>query len=196
MTLANPPGGASRRVTVRVATGSVGQGTLGMFQQEVDLPAQSRKEVTLYTYSSEFAHKFRVELYEGGTLMDSADATADPYEPPAGMIVAVASSDASLMNALKGEQLGHVSTPLPVGGMNGYGYPGQLPATSATVAHIELSDIPTLSQALDSLGAIVLDDVDSGSLTDEQRSGLKDGLREAAFCGYLPSGWGRYFGRT
>lgn len=173
VTLANPPGGASRRVTVRVATGSTGQGTLGAYQQEVDLPAQSRKEVTLYTYSSEFAHRFHVELYEGGTLIDSADATADPSEPPAGMIVAVASSDTSLLNALKGEQLGHVLTPLQSGGPGGYAYYGRLPATSTTVAHIALSDLPTLSQALDSLGAIVLDDVDSGALTDEQRSGLE-----------------------
>ncbi len=170
VTLANPPGGASRRVTVRVATGSTGQGTLGTYQQEVDLPAQSRKEVTLYTYSSEFTHKFRVELYEGGTLLEYADATADPYEPPAGMIVAVASSDASLMNSLKGEQLGHVVLPLAV---RGYGYTGQLPVPSTTIAHISLADLPALSQALDSLGAIVIDDADSSTLSTEQRESIE-----------------------
>jgi hypothetical protein len=170
VTLSNPPGGASRRVTVRVATGSSSQGTLGTYQQDVDLPAQSRKEVTLYTYSSDFAHKFSVELYENGTRIDTADATAEPFEPPSNMIVAVASSDASLLNALKGEPLGHVVLPVAVGG---YGYTGQLPNASATVAHINLADLPTLSQALDSLGAIVVDDVDSGALSAEQRESIE-----------------------
>jgi hypothetical protein len=170
VTLANPPGGASRRVTVRVNTGSASQNTLGLYQQEVDLPAQSRKEVTLYSYSSDFSHRFRVELYEGGTQIETADAAADPYEPPTGMLVAVASSDSSFLNALKGEQLGHVVLPLAVGG---YGYTGQLPNPSTTIAHISLADLPTLSQALDSLGAIVVDDVDSGVLSPEQRESIE-----------------------
>ncbi|HST04290.1 MAG TPA: hypothetical protein VLQ48_06090 [Chloroflexia bacterium] len=173
VTLANPPGGASRRVTVRVSTGSASQNTLGYYQQDVDLPAQSRKEVTLYSYSSDFSHRFTVQLYEGDTQIETADATADPYEPPTGMLVAIASSDSSLMNALKGEQLGHLSTPLPQGGPGGYGYLPFLPASSATVAHISLTDIPTLSQALDSLGVIVVDDVDSGALSPEQKESIE-----------------------
>lgn len=171
VTLTNPQGGQSTRVTVRVTTSNSSGGTV--YQREVDLPSPSRKEITLYSYDSNFARVFQVRVYEGDKEIGLDNAVIDPLEPPLNLVVGVASSDSSLLNILKNEKVGNVVEPLP----STYGYYGGNPTPgangTATIAHISLADIPALSQALDSLGALVFDDVDTGTLTEEQRAAIE-----------------------
>jgi hypothetical protein len=197
VTLDNPAGGTSRHVRVQVTSkGSDDSITAGLYALDLDLPASSHKEVTLYAYSGSYTRKFVVSVMDGSTVLANVNAAAEPFEPPANIIIGVISSDQSLLNVLKGEQVGHIVNSLQAGGYGGYSgsvhYVTTGPGSStviyqsggagpiansgangtATIAHITLSDIPTLSQALDDLGAIVVDDVDTGPLSPEQRAAL------------------------
>jgi hypothetical protein len=184
VTLSNPAGADSLRVLVQVQSkGSDDSVTAGLYAKAVDLPSPSRKEVTLYAFSGGYTRRFRVQVFNNSVSVATVDVDAEPLEPPANTIVAIASSDPSLLNAMKGEPVGHIVNSLPPGGYSSYGGPygspyspyGQTYGTgaNATVAHITLDDIPTLSQALDDLGAIIFDDVDTGSLSEEQLAALE-----------------------
>ncbi len=180
VTLDNPAGGTPMHVRVQVESkGSDDSITAGLYARDLDLPASAHKEITLYAYSGSFTRRFTVAVMDGSNVVASVGAAADPYEPPSNLIVGVVSSDSSLMNVLKGEQVGRVVSSLPPGGYGGYSG-GYLPPTPngstsglATIAHMKLDDIPPLSEALDSLGVLVLDDVDTGSLSTDQRSALE-----------------------
>jgi len=179
VTLNNPAGGNSLRVRVQVESkGADDSITAGLYARDVDLASPSRKEVTLYAFSGSYTRRFSVTVVERGTTLATADAAADPFEPPMNTVIGVVSSDPALLNSMKGEPVGNILNSLPPGGYSSYGGyipPGQTYSTGATVtlAHMKLDDIPSLSQALDSLGAIILDDVDSGSLSDEQRAAVE-----------------------
>ncbi len=73
----------------------------------MDLPAQSRKEVTLYAYSTTFDRTLSVRVLEGNTAIKAVDVTLTPYEQMTNLLIGVLSSDPSLLNALNGEGLGH-----------------------------------------------------------------------------------------
>ena len=172
VTLNNPAGGSARRVRVLVdALGESPGGNLATYEREVDLPAQSRKELTLYSYSSTFSRSLTVRVLEGNTQIGSVDVSLSPFEQQTNLLMGVLSSDQSLLNVLNGEGLGHTEYP-PQESV--YGSPAIQPSTtaSASVLHIALSDIPTLSNALDSLDVILIDDVDTGLLTTAQRESL------------------------
>lgn len=179
VTLSNPAGGQSRRVRVEVdSQGDSFNVQTGTYVREVDLPASSRKEVLLYAYSSNFNRTLEVRVAQGDTVIDKVSVKVEPLERSNSIVVGVVSSDASLLNILKGESLGH---PYPNFQSNTYG--GSYGTTSssgapvptlpsASIAHMELRDIPSLSAALSSLSALVLDDADTGTLTGEQRAAL------------------------
>ena len=186
VTLTNPSGGTSRRVRLEIdSQGDSANVVTGTYVREVDMPAPSRKEVTLYASAANFARNMDVRLMVGTTQIDKATVKLDPLEMATNMIVGVMSPDPALLNILKGERFGHVENNLVQ-----MGYPGYLPpvptaapppsgsASSsparAAVAHMALEDIPTISEALDGLGALVLDDIDTGSLPVEQRQALAD----------------------
>lgn len=186
VTLTNPASGSSIRVRVQVESyGADSNAVAGLYGRDLDLPASSHKEVTLYAYAGNFARTFRVQALDGSATLETITVNADPLEPPANVIVGVASSDSSLLNVLQGEPVGHiVNSLLQSGGSiqylaGGQGNPYAPPSSSptangaATIAHIKLDDIPDLSYGLDSLGAIILDDVDTGQLRDEQRAALQ-----------------------
>jgi hypothetical protein len=112
VTLANPPGGADRRV--RVEINSVANNSfevLSTYASEVDLPAQSRKVVTLYTYTTSFIRELEVRVLDGNRVVESTQARLEPYQGRANVLVGVASSDPSLLNALNGELVGHPEDP-------------------------------------------------------------------------------------
>jgi hypothetical protein len=167
VTLTNPPGGEARRV--RVAVNSLGNDPgqpLEIYSREVDLPAQSRKEVTLYAYSTTYNGIFEVRLLVGNAAISSLQLTLSPHEQDSNLLMGVLSSDPALLNVLNSEGLGHVEYgPQPA--YSSQGLPTSAPI--ANVLHLSLSDIPPLSVALDGLDVIVVDDLDTGALSAQQR---------------------------
>src|SRR5437867_9666423 len=175
VSLSNPAGAPSMRVRVEVdSVGDVNaNGVVGSYGREVDLPSPSRKEVTLYASATNYARSLEVRLVQGSTVIKKATVQINPLEQPGDMIVGVVSSDASLLNVLKGERAGHLETPFTNQGQGSYGGPappnpqgGSTPSSAGariTIVHMSLQDIPTLPAALNSLGALVLEDVDTGA---------------------------------
>jgi hypothetical protein len=173
VTLANPAGGQSMRVRVEVdSQGSQFSQSAGTYMREIDLAPSARKEVTLYAYAGNFARSVDVRLVRGSAVIDKVSVKLNPLERASTVLVGVISSDASLLNILKSEPLGHVETPLGLPPYASYGTSTPPTEALATITHIELGDLPELSVALDSLGAIVVDDVDTGQLTAQQKQAL------------------------
>jgi hypothetical protein len=172
VTLANPGGGGDRRMRAEVSSaGESSQAPLISYARDVDLPAQSRKVVTLYAYTSGFLRALEVRLYEGGSLLERREARIEPVEGRTNIIVGVASSDPTLLNELAGAQVGHAddlpSSPYSSSGTNP-------PANARTqVVHITPDDIPESPPALSSLGAIIVDDFDTAGLNEAQREALQ-----------------------
>jgi hypothetical protein len=173
VTLDNPAGAPSLRV--RVEVDSMGQNDVasGSYGRDVDLPAQSHKILTLYAYASGFSHATEVRVLQGSTIIKKVQVNINPLEPSQQMVVGVISSDASLLNVLKGEHAGHQPVPFA----NKFGGPLPNPTMqepAIAVAHMSLSDIPAVSTALNSLSAMVLEDTSgaSGGLSDEQTQAL------------------------
>jgi hypothetical protein len=180
ITLTNPPGGAARRVTVEVeAYAGDDRSVIGLFNREVDLPGQSRKELTLYTYTGGYSRAFRVYVRDGNNLLVTKSASVVPFESPSNVIVGVASSDSSLLNALGSERIGHIVGSLAPG-MGQYGYQGPTTSGPATaiLAHVDLVDLPPAYQGWKALSVLLLDDVDAASLSLEQRAALETWVAE------------------
>jgi hypothetical protein len=170
VTLTNPAGGDARRV--RVSVNSVGNDPaqpLAAYSREVDLPAQSRKEVTLYAYSTTYNGLLNVRLLEGNTVLADLQLTLSPHEQQSNLLIGVLSSDPALLNVLNSEGMGH----LEYGPQQPYSSQG-LPTSApiATIVHLGMNEIPTLSVALDGLDVIVVDDLDTGTLTASQRASI------------------------
>lgn len=182
VTVTNPASGAIGRVRVEAQSkGSSDDIIAGSYVREIDLPQSARKEVTLYAYSGNFARTIEVRLLRGDTVIATKSARIEPLEGQTDVVLGVVSSDASLLNVLGGESIGHLARPLNPGG--GY-YPTPAPPpgspsssssrgpTRATVVHMGLAEIPELSVALNSLGVLFMDDVDTATLSEAQRAAV------------------------
>ncbi len=177
--LTNPAGAPSMRVRVEIDSPGLNNKADSSYAREVDLPSPSRKEVTLYVATragASFVSSFDLRLAQGDTVIASKSVNARALEPNNDTIIGVLSSDASLFNVLRGERVGHV----PALFINPNYFPGPPQSSNppsgagarVTVAHLTIDDIPTLSVALNSLSALVLDDMDTSALTQEQLESL------------------------
>jgi hypothetical protein len=174
VTLDNPAGGANMRVRVEVnLTGDVGGSAslVGVYARDVDLPSPSRKQVTLYTFASNFSHTLEVRLLQGESVIASTRVAIDPQEPVNAAIVGVVSSDSSLLNLYEGEQVGNPEQ-MPVSSRWGGPAVFTTQAARAKIAHLSPDDIPPLTAGLNSLAALIVDDVETGTLTQEQRDAV------------------------
>jgi hypothetical protein len=174
VTLDNPAGAGDRRVRVEVNllgeyTGSSNQ--VGVYARDVDLPSPSRKEVTLYTFASNFTHSIAVRLSQDGTTIASTNVPVDPQEPVNSAIVGVVSSDSSLLNLYEGEQVGNPEQ-VPLSSRWGAPPSTTQEAARATIAHLAPEHIPPLTTGLNSLAALIVDDVETGALSQEQRDAV------------------------
>lgn len=177
VTLDNPAGGQNMKVRLEVSLlgdeGSSGPGgQVGVYARDVDLPSPSRKQVMLYAYSGGFVHSMDVRMMQGETQVAKTTVNLDPIDPSNAAIVGVVSSDAALLNVYKGEPVGHPEVPPYSKNYGGPPQQGSSQPARATIVHMSLDDIPTLSNTLDSLEALFIDDVDTGTLTQEQRDAL------------------------
>lgn len=174
VTLDNPAGANDMRVRVEVnLLGDFGGGStqVGVYAREVDLPSPSRKEVTLYTFANNFSHSIAVRLLRGEAVIATVNVQVDPQEQLNAAIVGVVSSDSSLLNLYEGEHVGHPQA-MPVSSRFGGPPSGTQQAARATIAHMSPGDIPPLALGLRSLAALVVDDVDTGGLSQEQRDAV------------------------
>ena len=169
VTLNNPNGAPSMRVRVEVdSTGtnfSASGGAESTYGREVDLPSPSRKEITLYAHNLGFDRSVTLRVKQGSTVIATKSISINPYEQSSNSLVGVISQDASLLNALNGEPIGHAGTPY-----NSMLWLGYLPSSQggpvqggtsqggvkSTILHLSASDIPDASIALDSLSALAL----------------------------------------
>ncbi len=173
VTLDNPASGSNLRVRAEVSLSGNSSNTGGIYARDLDLPASSHKQITLYTYSSDFNHSIEVRVLQGEQMIARATAAIDPIQPDSGSIIGVVSPDSSLLNIYKGEPVGHPET-APTSNQYGGGppQPNNGEGAQATVAHISPDDIPALSVALNGLGGLVFDDVDTAALAQEQRDAV------------------------
>jgi hypothetical protein len=173
VTLDNPAGAGDKRVRVEVnLLGNSGSSSpLGVYARDVDLPSPSRKEVTLYTFASNFSHAMAVRLSQGGTIIATANIKLDPHEPVNSAIVGVVSSDSSLLNLYEGEQVGNPEQ-APFSSQWGAPPATNQEAARAAIAHVAPEHIPPLASGLNSLAALVMDDVETGAFSQEQRDAI------------------------
>jgi hypothetical protein len=173
VTLDNPAGADDKRVRVEVnLLGDSGSASpVGVYARDVDLPSPSRKQVTLYTVANNFTHSISVRLSQNGSVIGTANLLVAPQEPANTAIVGVVSSDSSLLNLYQGEQVGNPEQ-LPVSTRYGGPPSGTQEAARAAIAHIAPEDIPAATAGLSSLAALIFDDVETSSLSQEQRQAV------------------------
>ncbi len=126
-------------------------GTTVTFSREVQLPTLSRRELFMYVPMEGYISNLNVVLVnrQGSALAQQSVRVnrADPVD----LLYGVIANSPSTFNIL-----GDVT---PISGV-------------AYVAQLELADLPPADQGWQSLDALVISDVDTGTLTPEQRAAL------------------------
>ena len=142
--------------TLQVAVNRTNGTTLSI-ARAVELPTQSRREIFLYVPIESFASNLVISLVDGNRSL--ASATVRITQAGQGdLIYGVVAASPSMFGALANVD--------PVSG-------------SAYLAQLELGDLPPAASAWQSLDVLVFSDVDTGSLSLEQR---------AALAGWVSSG--------
>jgi hypothetical protein len=118
------------------------------YQAPLSLPGQSRKTVTLYVGPDGYSTIWTVQLFAGGELL--AQARVQPRSlNPEQTLYAVAGGTPIDLTVL--EEINR----------------------DATVATIDLDDLPAAAPAWESLDLLVLNDLDTGALTPDRRTALE-----------------------
>jgi hypothetical protein len=137
-----------------------------LYVYPVDLPGQSRKEITLYL-PLRGQRQLSVELVDRvGNLLLSQRQAMTAIEAN-GFLVAVVAGAPSLLNPLAGFKT--------------------IEEARVAVAHLDLGDLPTVLQAWQGLDMLVLNDVDTLQLAPAQLAALQSWIR---FGGRLLVGGG------
>jgi hypothetical protein len=127
-----------------------------IFQQAIDLPRGARKQVSFHALSNSFARLGEVRLLDGDRLVAQEDVRITPIEVEQ-FVVAVYSGDQTVLNSL--------STISP-------------PNTSGTsIVRPPFALLPEQAMDLTGIDAIFLHDVDTASLSNEQRAALEMWVR-------------------
>jgi hypothetical protein len=121
------------------------------FRTVVDLPRGAQKRVTMSAFSRSYARSGQVRLFSNDVVIAEAAADLDPIDPDR-FLVAVASSDPTLLNALESVRIA--------------GSAGTL------VRHVRLEDLPPDVQSLRAVNALFLHDIDTAALSPAQRDTL------------------------
>ena len=121
---------------------------------EVPLPSTSRKEFFLYVLPQGFLRNFNVSVLDGNRVIERVNLSANCLTSD-NILIGVLADSPSTYNVLNDIK--------PITGF-------------ARVAQLKLSDLPEKSQAWNSLGALVVSDVDTGTLTSAQKQALENWL--------------------
>jgi hypothetical protein len=142
---------AQGRIIVRPETS--GSGVLSAYSVPVDLPRGARQTVRLYMTAQAFTQQIRVELLtDGAVVLASAPGEVRSIQPQDRLAVVITDSLSGSVD-LSG---------VKVGGFSGL------------QANIALADLPDKVGLMDAVNLLVISDVDSGSITREQRAALSD----------------------
>jgi hypothetical protein len=144
-------GGGEIDGEVQVTTANNWRGTI--YAQPAILATQSRKQFTLHVYVPQNVRMLYVRLLDGTETRASKQVASQPVNND-DFLYGVVSDDVAALSYLAG---------LPPRGGN----------KRVNVAHLGLMDLPTQGRALSGLDMIILHNVDTGTLTDEQRTALR-----------------------
>jgi hypothetical protein len=121
----------------------------------VALPTTSRKDFFLYILPQSFMQNFHISLLDGKRVLKKIDIKNVNCLATGNMLFGVLTDVPSTYDVLNDVK--------PLSGF-------------ARVAHLKLSDLPDKVQAWDALDALVVSNIDTGTLTPDQQSALKTWL--------------------
>jgi len=148
--------GSDRQAEIRVRfPGRWGTAT---FAAPASLPTGSRKRIPIYVLPNNFSHELEVQLFEGADLLVSEKAPVSP-EPNISYFAGLVAPERGAMSLMMGAVL-----------------PGQ----KRPIVLLDLSptDLPERPEGLHSFDCLVLNDVDTTSLTPEQGTALEAWVRQ------------------
>jgi len=122
------------------------------FAAPAPLPTGSRKRIPIYVLPNNFSHALEVQLFEGGELLVSQEAPVSP-EPNVSYFVGLVAPERGAMSLISGASL-----------------PGQ--RRPKVLIDLSPADLPDRLEGLRSFDCLILNDVDTTSLTPEQRVAL------------------------
>ncbi|HJW91835.1 MAG TPA: hypothetical protein VJ436_14465 [Anaerolineales bacterium] len=129
-----------------------------VYAAPADLPTGSRKRVPVYVLPNNFSHELLVELVNGDQLLASDTFTVQP-QPNINYLVGLISPQRGALSVIVGAEL-----------------PGQ--KRPMVLIDLSLADLPDRAEGLRSLNTLVINAVDTSSLTLEQRSALETWVRQ------------------
>ncbi len=118
----------------------------------VPLPAGARKRVPLYVLPNSFSREIEIQLYAGNELLNSATIAVQP-QMNISFVVGILAPERGAMALIGGITL-----------------PGQF--RPIVLVDLSLNDLPERSAALRSFDVLMLNDVDTSTLTQAQREAL------------------------
>jgi hypothetical protein len=148
--------GPDRQTEVRVRFPGR-RGTVA-FAASASLPTGSRKRIPVYVLPNNFSHALEVQLFEGDQLLLSQKAPVSP-EPNISYFVGLVAPERGAMSLLSG---------------------ASLPGKQRPKVLIDLSptDLPERPEGLRSFDCLILNDVDTDSLTPDQGAALETWVRQ------------------
>src|SRR5262245_21019671 len=146
--------GADLNATVEVAYKNNNNGITAT-DTTVALPTTSRKDFFLYIYPQSFMQDFHISLLDGKRLIKKVSIKNVNCLTTSNLLFGVLTDAPSTYDVLN-----------DVKPLTGF----------ARVAHLNISDLPGKPQAWSSLDALVVSNIDTGTLTAEQQSALKTWL--------------------
>jgi hypothetical protein len=133
-----------------------GGGTASVFAAPASMPTGSRKRIPLYLLPNNFSHELEVQLLDGTKLLASQRVTVNPW-PNNTYFVGLAAPQRGALSVLPGARLG----------MNGSN------ARPKEIVDFSLADLPQRPEGLRSFDCLILNDLDTTSLSPEQKAALQ-----------------------
>jgi len=148
VTVENKGGDVNARVQAFYKNGANGQTTVGM---DISLPATSRKEFFLYITPEALMRNFTVSVLDGSKTLAKTNLNIN------------CSADSSLLFGILADTPSNFSALNNVQPMTG----------DVQTAQLDIDDLPDLAQGWEMLDALIISNVDTGTLTVEQKQALE-----------------------
>ncbi len=161
----------NKDVEVRVSVSS-SMGTI-VYASPVTLPAGSRKQVVIYVLPNNFSREIVIQVVSGDEVLANTKATVRP-QPNINYTIGLLTPDRGALSLLSGIKL-----------------PGQ--ERSRVLVDLTLADLPDRPEALRTFDLLVLNDMDTSSLTPGQAKALQGWVQQG---GHLVIGGGPGAQRT